>query len=286
MHVLLYLFAYLMANYLVVAQFSTIILEPIKIEPINIETTKTDSIIIKPTKLESIKIEPTKTEPIKISSVQTKPNQFKSITLEPGNFMSIVGPINSNNVGMWIRNISAIEYKNFYVYINSNGGSVDAGQRLIDQFAYLQQQGVTIECIVQNAHSMAFQILQSCDKRYVTPSAKVMQHQMSVNDLEGQFDNLMNYLTMVQQMSNKLDKASAERIGLSYDEYKKKVSTDWWLFGEEIVKANVADEIVYVGCSSELYSSYESKNNIELVISQDGHLDLKKSETKVDLCPL
>lgn len=280
MHVLLYLFAYLMANYLVVAQFSTIILEPIKIEPIKIESTK----------IESIKIEPTKTEPIKISSGQTihqtKPNQFKSVTLEPGNFMSVVGSINSKNVGMWIRNISAIEQNTFYVYIDSNGGSVDAGQRLIDQFSYLQQQGVTIECIAQNAHSMAFQILQSCDKRYVTPSAKVMQHQMSVNDLEGQFDNLMNYLNMVQQMSNKLDKASAERIGLSYDEYKKKVSTDWWLFGEEIVKANVADEIVYVGCSPELYSSYKSKDNIELVISQDGHLDLKKSETKIDLCPL
>lgn len=254
--------------------YDSIIINPVKIEPIIIETTESNSI-----KIGSIKIEPIKIEP-------TNPNKIKSITLEYGNFMSIVGPINKNNVNMWIRNISSIEYDNFYVYIDSNGGSVDAGQKLIDQFAYLQQKGVVIECIAQNAHSMAFQILQSCDKRYITPSAKVMQHQMSLSEIDGQFDNLMNYLTMVQQMSNKLDQISAKRIGLPYDEYKKKVSTDWWLFGEEIIKANVADEIVYVGCSPSLYSSYKSKDDFELIISPDGHLDLKKSEAKIDLCPL
>ena len=250
-------------THIVKAQFNTINIEliDIKIEPIDIKFKSTSY------------------------ANEKKINKIKLITLEHGNFMSIVGPINRNNVGVWIRNMSSIEHNNFYVYIDSNGGSVDAGQKLIDQFSYLQQKGVIIECIVQNAHSMAFQILQSCDKRYITPSAKVMQHQMSLSEIDGQFDNLMNYLTMIQQMSNKLDKVAAERIGISYDDYKKKVATDWWLFGEEIIRANVADEIVYIGCSPNLYSSYKSKDELELIISANGFFT-KISKSNVDLCPL
>jgi ATP-dependent protease ClpP protease subunit len=253
-----------------------------------------DSIIIKPTK---------PTDPIVISIQQNqqqnahslngqRQNQpqyiktFKSITLEPNNFIAVVGSINSVNVNMWIRNISSIENQKIYVYINSNGGSVEAGQKLIDQFAYLQQKGIIIECVAQNAYSMAFQILQSCDKRYITPSATVMQHQMSVSELGGQFENLLNYLTMIKQMSNDLDTIAAKRIGISYTDYKLKTSTDWWLYGEEIIRNNVADEIVYVGCGKKLYETFNYKEKVDFDVTPDGYLELKKTKSTIDLCPL
>jgi ATP-dependent Clp protease protease subunit len=258
---------------------NAITIEPIKIysDPIIIDTSG-----MKSTKTNTIKIDLVNTN----TNTNTNTNKIKSITLEPNNFVAIIGSINKNNVNMWIRNISSIENQKIYVYINSNGGSVEAGQKLIDQFTYLQLKGVTIECIAQNAYSMAFQILQSCDKRYITPSATVMQHQMSVSELGGQFDNLLNYLTMIKQMANDLDLKAAKRIGISYADYKLKTSTDWWLYGEDIVQNNVADEIVYVGCGKKLYETFNYKETVEFDISQDGDIEFKKTETKNDLCPL
>jgi len=213
-------------------------------------------------------------------------NPIKTITLELNNFIAINGPINKENVNTWIRNISSIDRSSFYIYINSNGGSVEYGLQLINQFNYLRSIGKTIDCIAQNAYSMAFQILQSCDKRYITSSSKVMQHQMSLGNIDGPFDNIMNYINMIQQMSNDMDKKVSDRIGLSFEEYKRKTSTDWWLYGEDIIKANVADEIVYIGCSPKLYNDYQIKENTELFFDQYGELNYKTTKVKKDICPL
>ena len=54
---------------------------------------------------------------------------------------------------------------------------------------------------------------------------------------------------MINQISKRLNKAAAKRIGISLEEFEKRVQQDWWTYGEDIVKENVADELAVVGCT-------------------------------------
>ena len=130
---------------------------------------------------------------------------------------------------------------------------------------------------------MAFHILQSCDKRYITPSSKVMQHQISLSIPNNQLENILNYLEMLKQIRDNLEIISSNRIGISLEDYRNKVSSDWWLYGENIIINNVADEIVYVGCSSELYNETKKINKEYFDLNS---FSMIKKKTTVDLCPI
>jgi len=185
-----------------------------------------------------------------------------------------------------MRNITNINTDTIYVYINSQGGSVDAGNLLINQLNYQKALNKTVECIAQKAYSMAFHLLQTCDKRFITPSSKVMQHQISLGGIDGPLENLLHYVDMIKNISNSMDTFTAKRINLSYNEYIAKVNNDWWLFGEDIITNNVADEMVYVGCDAELYASSYVKEEVELGISSSGNFAFVTKNSTYDLCPI
>ena len=65
-------------------------------------------------------------------------------------------------------------HSNKIVYIDSPGGSVLAGVKIIDQIEKYQ-----MSCIASKAISMGFVIFQSCHNRLVTSSSQLMQHQIS-----------------------------------------------------------------------------------------------------------
>lgn len=207
----------------------------------------------------------------------------KIITLKKNNFISIDKTITDVNVNKWIRSLNNITTKNIYIYISSNGGSVEAGELLIGQINYKKFYNFTIECIAQKAYSMAFHILQSCDKRYITQSSTVMQHQISLGIPNSQLENIISYLEMIKQMRDILELSTAKRINITIEDYRAKIITDWWLYGENIIKNNVADEIVYIGCEKELY------NLTQVVTYKEFSLDkfdyIEKSKT-IDLCPI
>jgi ATP-dependent protease ClpP protease subunit len=207
----------------------------------------------------------------------------KIITLKKNNFISVNDVINNDNVNKWIRDLNNVNTSNIYVYINSPGGDVDAGQLLINQFKYQMTQNKTINCIAQNAYSMAFHLFQNCNGRYITLSSQVMQHQISLGIKRSNYGVIKNYLEMVEQISNNLEEISAARINIDIDEYKNKIINEWWIYGLNIISHNIADEIVIIGCSNELYkiskTIYEDEFNFNT-------LTFSKIKKKIDECPL
>jgi ATP-dependent protease ClpP protease subunit len=173
-----------------------------------------------------------------------------------------------------------------YVYINSPGGSVDAGNLFINNLKYQQKMNKSIECIAQSAYSMAFHILQHCDRRYITETSKVMQHQISIGNIEGPLVNTMNYLQMVANISYNMNLYSAMRLKITLDEYLLKVNNDWWLYGQDIINNNSADEIIYIGCNEELYSQSYIKEKVELDIDKNGNFGFIKKKVTFSLCPI
>jgi ATP-dependent Clp protease, protease subunit len=169
------------------------------------------------------------------------------IKLRPNNHVSLIGEVNTVSVNNVIDRMNIISKSNIWFYINSPGGFVEDGDKLISYMDYRQNSGTNITCIVETAHSMAFHIVQRCHLRLVTPSAKMMQHQISFG-IQGELTKINSYTQMINSISERLSREAAERIGITLEEFTTKFQQDWWLYGQDIVKANVADGIALVGC--------------------------------------
>ena len=151
-----------------------------------------------------------------------------SVILTPSNHVSIKGRIDRYMASQFVSKINNINTTNIYIYIDSPGGDVDSGQKILQYIQFKKDTNKTIMCVAWEAHSMAFNIFQSCNYRYVLPDSKLMQHQMSMKNLNGNIENLN----------------------------RAKIMNDWFLYGEDIVKNNVADAMISsVGCNSKLTAS-------------------------------
>lgn len=208
------------------------------------------------------------------------------ITLKKNNFILIDDVISDSNVAKWINQLSSLNTNPIYLYIDSPGGSVDAGLQFINTMNWYTIQGKIINCISKSAYSMAFVIFQNCSNRYIMSSTKLMQHQMSLSGIGGPINNLVNYLEMVNQMSLELDNMVSSRLNMTLNDYRNKISNDWWIYGKFALEFNVADELVIVGCEQELYEINIQEKKIILDVNKKGELKIVSNNKQKYLCPL
>lgn len=207
----------------------------------------------------------------------------KTINLNNNNFVSLVGPVTSKSVDDVIKslnskNINEFIQENGYInfYIDSPGGSVFAGNHLIQYLKTLQSLDVDINCIGHNFMSMGFAIMQSCTNRYVVFDSIGMQHQMSLK-MGGNIENFKSHFSLIERINNMLIDMEVKRINITTDEYKSKILSDWWLFGMENVEHGVADELVTVKCSPAVINEKIKKS--ESFMGFDFDIEMNK-------CPL
>lgn len=180
----------------------------------------------------------------------------KTIQLNSTNVLTIRGTIDDAVANKFVYDLNKdINRGSKYLYLDTNGGSVSAGARIVDEVEKYK-----LKCIAHKAYSMGFVILQACSKRYVTPYSSVMQHQISYG-VANEKAKVESYVNFVDQVGEKLDKMQAKKIGLEYETFKKKTYNDWWLSGDNIVLENVADEMVNVKCSKRLTNTNYTISN-------------------------
>jgi len=170
------------------------------------------------------------------------------IELNESNHLVLRGEVNEISAAKLIHQISTSKSNEVLLFIDSPGGSVLAGLRIIN---IIENSGKKVTCIASHAASMAFAILQSCQKRYVLEDTIIMQHVMSYS-LNGREPNNFQLANLLHKINVFMDKKQAKRIGLSYEEFRDKVRDDWWLFGDDAVKNNAADAVVKVNCTDSL----------------------------------
>lgn len=207
------------------------------------------------------------------------------ITFKKNNFISIDNTITNDNVELWSKQMNKLTSNPIYIYIDSPGGNVEAGLQFINNMNWNIKQGKTINCVAKSAYSMAFIILQNCFNRYVISSSTLMQHQMSLDGLKGPLNNLMNYLEMIHSISYSLDNEVSKRLGLTLEDYRNKIKNDWWFTGYTAITQGVADEMVIVGCDSELYDIHIKENKLVFDLNSNGNFEIKKVEINKDICP-
>lgn len=163
-----------------------------------------------------------------------------------------------------------------FIYIYSPGGYVISGHRVIRLLESWVQQGKEIHCIADFAGSMAFAIFQSCTHRYVMPGSILFHHQVSTS-VKGTMDYIEKNLEFVKDMTCKMDKIAADKMGMSVEEFRNYFVEDREVYSNTALEMGMADKSINIRCSSELTSS-----NIT-VISESW---LGEVEITYSKCPL
>ena len=171
----------------------------------------------------------------------------KQIALTTENVISIRGEINEKLATEFIFDLNKRENKdNLFVFLDTNGGSVDAGNKIVEEI-----QKYKLDCIAQKAISMGFVIFQSCRERFITPLSTLMQHQISYG-IANEKAKIESYVNYIKQISHHLVGLQASKIGIPRKEFERKTYNEWWLFGDNAIDENCADEMAVVTCTSKL----------------------------------
>lgn len=209
------------------------------------------------------------------------------IELNQDNTLLIRGEINDKSATEFVFEVNKRKKKtDLYVYLDTNGGSVDAGNKIIYEI-----QKYDLSCIAQKAISMGFVILQSCNKRYITPLSTLMQHQISYGIMDEKA-KVENYVDYIKQVGDHLTLLQSKKIGITKREFERRTYNDWWMFGENAIYENCADELSKVVCTSKLTNTTytEDKGSYTYTYSKcpliTSYISKKKNANKDDLSDL
>lgn len=196
------------------------------------------------------------------------------VTLTSQNSMALRSEVDDESTSRLILQLMEFKGDTVYLYINSPGGSIIAGNQLVQA---IHASGKKVVCIADFAASMAFSILQSCDQRLVMDDAIIMQHQ-AATEMKGNVTKLGKELELLQKLAEGLNKDDAARLGMPLKEFQAKIHDEWWMVGgEEIVASKAADAVTRVKCSAEL----SKKREVQIIDSLFGQAVLTWSG-----CPL
>jgi ATP-dependent protease ClpP protease subunit len=217
--------------------------------------------------------------------------KYDKILLTKNNFVSIKNIIDEKTRIDFIKDTINInnEKKELYIIIDSAGGSVFEGEKIIEQIKFMKSNDIKIKCIAINAFSMAFHIFQYCSERIITETSKLMSHQLKLTIKEIEIYKLKNYLEMIYSVNENLDNNISKRLNIDIKKYREKIYNDWWIYGTDIIKENLADKISYVGCDKNLFDTTDT-NEIKNknILNNDIFIDIKVNDKKVNdiKCPL
>lgn len=189
-----------------------------------------------------------------VSTKDNSNNELDIIDMTMNNTILIKDSITTQSADLIIRELYNMNSDKFYIYIDSPGGIVIDGLEIIGVINTLSLKGKNIICIANEAMSMAFSILQSCPKRYIKENSILMQHQM-YSSFEGNYESLKNEMIFLEQMNNYIHQKEANRLKINFNDYENKIMNDWYIFGYDAIKENVADKMVYIKCDHELLNS-------------------------------
>ena len=134
--------------------------------------------------------------------------------------------------------------EDIYLYINSRGGSVDAGLAIYDTMNYVRSDVRTI--CVGAAASMAAVLLANGapKKRSVLPNARVMIHQPLIHGLSGQVTDIEISTQQLQELRKKINQILAARTGQPIKKISQDVDRDFWMTAPAAVKYGLVDSIL------------------------------------------
>jgi ATP-dependent Clp protease protease subunit len=185
--------------------------------------------------------------------------ETKVLTLSESNTISFNQPFTARYVAQKQVEILALdaeldEGESITLVLNTPGGSIDAGNRLIDMIAGL---GRPVNTLTLFSASMGYHTVQNLGTRYITPSGTLMSHRASIRGLGGTIDGeAETALAWIKAIVDIMDFKAATRVGLDLLTYKELIRDELWITGQEAVTKNHADAVAVAKCDESLSGTY------------------------------
>ena len=204
--------------------------------------------------------------------------QVQTVNASGANIIYLNAPIMSESVQYTIDQLKELGANaTVYLVIESPGGSVVDGARLID---YIKFSGQNIITVCDNfCASMAFQIFEVGKRRLMAPKAILMAHPAS-GEAMGTIENMHELIKMFKLYVDRLDADVAARIGMPYAQFKALVANNIWVETPEALDMKLADGVVYLNVSGQGVNIME--NLINKYSGKDKEKQLEEFKRKLE----
>lgn len=131
------------------------------------------------------------------------------------------------------------------MYINSPGGSINAGLAIVDTMNYLSCDISTV--VIGTAASMGSVIASSGTKgkRYILPHSEFLIHQARVPGVSYSVNDDLQITAKHLDKSDKIiTEILAKNTGKSYEQLERDMARDNWMSAKEAVDYGLCDEII------------------------------------------
>ena len=159
----------------------------------------------------------------------------------------ITGEITTELANLVVAQLLYLEAKDskkaISLYINSPGGSVDAGLAIFDTINLVKSTVSTI--CVGLAASMAA-VLLACGekgKRFCLPNSRVMIHQPS-GGMSGNASEIQIAAEQIVKLKDKMNKILSELTGQTVDKIKNDSSKDYYMDANDAINYGIVDKII------------------------------------------
>lgn len=169
--------------------------------------------------------------------------KYKVLELTDDNTIEFVGEVNDASMDKLISDINSHQGKadRLYLIIDSPGGSVFAGARAMQA---IQGSKTPIDTVCLGiCASMGAQLHALGSKRYMTTQAVLMYHPAS-GGLQGDFNIMSSRLVFLTKYFAKMDLYIANRAGIPYEEFQRRLRSEYWLDAQDATFEHFNDSIV------------------------------------------
>ena len=133
--------------------------------------------------------------------------------------------------------------KDIYLYINSPGGSINAGMAIYDTMNYIKCDVSTI-CIGMAASMGAFLLSSGAKgKRFALPNAEVMIHQ-PLGGMQGQATDIKIHADRIIAIKEKLNRILSEQTGKPLEAIERDTERDNFMTADEACAYGLIDKVI------------------------------------------
>lgn len=184
------------------------------------------------------------------TETKTFKKKIKRVSLRPDNTLFLfeeVLPQNSNVLALTITTLDNGSSDPLYLLIDSPGGSVFAGAKVISAIEGSTRPVYTV-CVGLCA-SMGAMIHSYGHKRLATDRSVLMYHPAS-GGFQGPLPRAKSLMGTVERYVNKMEINISRRSGMSSYDYEQHVLRDFWIDAEDSKQLNLVDDLVILDIST------------------------------------
>lgn len=184
------------------------------------------------------------------------------LVLGPANTLVLRGPVTDESASTLQKKLLTMSHtlplnETIYLVLDTPGGSISAGNSLIDTARGIPQKVKTLTIF---AASMGFHIAQNLDERLIVPRGTLMSHQATFGGVGGEVNSdgtgqLISRLKWSMRMIQLMDATAAARMDMELNAYQQMIKPEYWVDGQDAVNGKAADKVILASCSPELVES-------------------------------